>query len=215
MKNAKNSLKKSKIPIIAISTVFVFGSVCYLTNNCTFLFSHEKYPEIREIKDQNFLKKKNISYKIFDYRFENINSENFVDINKEKKNHLYTIVIPTYHRMSLLKLSLKHYTKFSNISKIIVVWFNEYDMPNSMEILNFLTMDSKVNIEFYGMPNFVRLRYYPYPTIDTEAVLNVDDDILIVEKSAQNAFNHWKVSKQKNKLKKFLISFLFYLFEKL
>lgn len=115
---------------------------------------------------------------------------------KENKliSNLYTMVIPTFHRDKLIKKAINHYSQFSNVSKIIVVWFNEKKLPNSEEIEEYINSKSKVPLEFYWMPNAVRHRYFPFPSIKTEAVLNVDDDILIEEKSVKKAFNYWKVT---------------------
>ncbi|CAD5125320.1 DgyrCDS13561 [Dimorphilus gyrociliatus] len=124
------------------------------------------------------------------------NSTEFLNKPPSEKSTKYTIVMPTYHREKLITRAVQHYSTFSNVSKIIVAWFNEQKMPTAKDIGKYLSPKSKVNLEFYWMPNFVRLRYYPYPTINTEATLNVDDDILINENSALKAFVEWK--KEKN-----------------
>ncbi|CAD5125319.1 unnamed protein product [Dimorphilus gyrociliatus] len=146
------------------------------------------------LTDEEEFRSSNIIYRTYTYleeqRLESV--PRFVKFSADSK---YTIVIPTYHRTNLIRRAVKHYANFKNISKIIIIWFNEERIPTGNEISKYVNKDNKVIIEVYWMPNLIRLRYFPYPTIDTEAVLNVDDDILIDEGAVSRAFQHWKVSK--------------------
>lgn len=146
--------------------------------------------------EQNFDQVNGIVYTRYDLRnkqiLKKISSCN-KKINKLQNNGEFTIIIPTYHRDPVISRAIKHYSKFKNKSKIIVIWFNEYPMPNKYDIINFINSTERLELDFYWMPNHIRYRYFPYPTINTEAIFNVDDDILVNEQSANKAFKYWQV----------------------
>lgn len=186
-----NRLKLKPLLGITLSVFILFSSALLI-------FKPESKRRTNVIKKTHIeIPSMNISIKKYSLRdSKNLDDallNTFFSSGSKSNNWHYTIVIPTYHRESLIKRAVKYYSNFKNVSKIIVVWFNEEKMPNDRECFNYVTSSSKVDIEFYWMPNFVRLRYFPYPTITTNAVFNVDDDMLIEEASVLRAFQYWKV----------------------
>ncbi|XP_057321592.1 exostosin-2 [Microplitis mediator] len=93
------------------------------------------------------------------------------------KTHGFTAVILTYDRVELLFSLITKITQVPSLSKILVIWNNvKKDPPASSRW-------PKVNKSLQVIrtkENKLSNRFYPYDEIETEAVLSIDDDIIML-----------------------------------
>ena len=96
------------------------------------------------------------------------------------KEEQFTIVILTYRREQLLMNTLESYLKVPYLNSVIVVW-NEIDTEPSLEFIQrfHLYVASKRLKIIQSTVNSLNNRFLPYDIIQTDAVLSVDDDVIL------------------------------------
>lgn len=103
----------------------------------------------------------------------------------------FTLVMQTYNRTDLLLRLLNHYQALPRLHKVIVVWNNvgeraPEDLWNSLG-------PHPVPVAFKPQTaNRMRNRLQAFPELETEAVLMVDDDMLISAQDLAFAFSVWQ-----------------------
>ncbi|XP_012224952.1 exostosin-2 isoform X2 [Linepithema humile] len=106
------------------------------------------------------------------------------------KTRGFTAVILTYDRVELLFLLINKLVKVPSLSKVLVIWNNQHkDPPHS-------TRWPKVNKPLKVIQtkeNKLSNRFYPYDEIETEAVLSIDDDIIMLTADeVEFAYEVWR-----------------------
>ncbi|XP_011872758.1 PREDICTED: exostosin-2 isoform X2 [Vollenhovia emeryi] len=106
------------------------------------------------------------------------------------KTRGFTAVILTYDRLELLFLLINKLVKVPSLSKVLVIWNNQHkDPPHS-------TRWPKVNKPLKVIQtkeNKLSNRFYPYDEIETEAVLSIDDDIIMLTADeVEFAYEVWR-----------------------
>ncbi|KAM8839316.1 exostosin-like 2 [Synchiropus picturatus] len=111
--------------------------------------------------------------------------------DKESGEPKFTIIIQTFNRTDVLLKLLNHYQAVPHLQRIIIVWNNVREQtpvklwdslgPHPVPVL-FKTQDT----------NHMRNRLQPFPEIDTEAVLMLDDDTLVSVPDISFAFSVWQ-----------------------
>jgi alpha-1,4-N-acetylglucosaminyltransferase EXTL2 len=106
-------------------------------------------------------------------------------------NQKFTLILQTFNRSDILIKLLNHYSGIHQLSRIIVVWNNVGETP---------PVDYWRGYEPHPVPvhflqqtqNKMRNRIQPFSEIDTEAVLILDDDILVSATDVAFAFSVWQ-----------------------
>ncbi|KAK0166479.1 hypothetical protein PV328_004899 [Microctonus aethiopoides] len=93
------------------------------------------------------------------------------------KTHGFTAVILTYDRLELLYSLINKITQVPSLSKILVIWNNKKKNPPASSRWPKLNKPLQV---IRTKENILSNRFYPYDEIETEAVLSIDDDIIML-----------------------------------
>nr|CAG4651611.1 EOG090X01LY [Triops cancriformis] len=93
------------------------------------------------------------------------------------KSQGFTALVLTYDRWDSLVLLLKRLAKAPSLSKVLVVWNNQNKSPPPASAWPGLPKPLKV---IRSKDNKLSNRFFPYPEIETEAVLALDDDIVML-----------------------------------
>lgn len=106
------------------------------------------------------------------------------------KTHGFTAVILTYDRLELLFNLINKITQVPSVSKIIVVWNNQRKDPPPSSRWPKLNKPLQV---IRTKENKLSNRFYPYDEIETEAVLSIDDDIIMLTSDEiEFAYEVWR-----------------------
>lgn len=89
----------------------------------------------------------------------------------------FTALILTYDRVSSLFQLVQKISTVSSLQKIIVVWNNQKKPPPHPTMFPKTNKPLKV---IQTQANRLSNRFYPYEEIETEAILNIDDDIVML-----------------------------------
>lgn len=89
----------------------------------------------------------------------------------------FTAVVLTYDRVNSLFKVVQQLTEVPSLVKVVVVWNNQRKSPPPVSAWPKLTKPLKV---IRTKANKLSNRFYPYKDIETEAVLAIDDDILML-----------------------------------
>jgi glucuronyl/N-acetylglucosaminyl transferase EXT2 len=89
----------------------------------------------------------------------------------------FTALILTYDRLEILFKVINIISKTPSLSKIVVVWNNQDKSPPSEE--EWPKVGKPLSV-IRTAANKLSNRFYPYDSITTEAVLNLDDDMYMV-----------------------------------
>ncbi|XP_034951756.1 exostosin-2 [Chelonus insularis] len=93
------------------------------------------------------------------------------------KTHGFTAVVLTYDRVELLFSLVNKLTQVPSLSKILVIWNNvKKDPPAS---LRWPKINKPIQV-IRTKENKLSNRFYPYDEIETEGVLSIDDDIIML-----------------------------------
>lgn len=109
----------------------------------------------------------------------------------EETEEKFTIVIQTYNRTDLLLKLLNHYQAMPHLQKIIIVW-NNVGEQTPQKLWDSLGPHPVEVIFKEQSTNRMRNRLQPFPEIDTDAVLMLDDDTLVSVPDISFAFSVWK-----------------------
>ncbi|XP_062413884.1 exostosin-like 2 isoform X2 [Pungitius pungitius] len=89
----------------------------------------------------------------------------------------FTIVIQTYNRTDILLKLLNHYQAVPRLQRIVIVW-NNVGAQTPLKLWKSLQPHPVPVIFKEQTSNLMRNRLQPFPEIDTDAVLMLDDDTL-------------------------------------
>lgn len=110
----------------------------------------------------------------------------------------FTAIILSYDRIDSLFTLINLISKAPSLQKIIVVWNNQLKSPPHCKYFNFQHLKKKLSINsllnkvsewpkidvslkvVQTTANKLSNRFFPYKEIETEAVLSLDDDILML-----------------------------------
>ncbi|XP_063063567.1 exostosin-like 2 [Engraulis encrasicolus] len=110
--------------------------------------------------------------------------------SSNKANESFTMIMPTFDRTELLFDLLKHYQAVPYLKQIIIVWQNIGQKP-PLELWESLGPHLVPILFKEQTQNLLRNRFLPFPEIDTEAVLTLDDDLQISIPDINFAFSVW------------------------
>ncbi|MGH0122803.1 UNVERIFIED_CONTAM: hypothetical protein FKN15_003290 [Acipenser sinensis] len=89
----------------------------------------------------------------------------------------FTAVVLTYDRVESLFRVITEISKVPSLSKLLVVWNNQNKSPPEESLWPKITVPLKV---VRTTENKLSNRFFPYDEIETEAVLAIDDDIIML-----------------------------------
>jgi len=93
------------------------------------------------------------------------------------KSQGFTAVILTYDRVESLFTLIQKLSLVPSLHKILVIWNNQKKSPPNISLFPKISKPLKlIQTRFNKLSN----RFYPYPEIETEAVLTIDDDITML-----------------------------------
>lgn len=107
----------------------------------------------------------------------------------------FTLVINSYKRHALLQRAIAHFAKCRKLDVIRVVWCEEGLPPTRAESPRFYSEQKEVRYDIMAT-NSLNNRFSPVEGLRTEAVLSLDDDILIPCDVLADAFEVWKRDKR-------------------
>ncbi|XP_034476755.1 exostosin-2 [Drosophila innubila] len=93
------------------------------------------------------------------------------------KSQGFTAVILTYDRVESLFLLIQKLSVVPSLQSILVIWNNQRKAPPHLS--TFPTISKPLKI-IQTRENKLSNRFYPYPEIETEAILTIDDDIIML-----------------------------------
>ncbi|CAH1173727.1 unnamed protein product [Phaedon cochleariae] len=106
------------------------------------------------------------------------------------KAHGFTAVILTYDRVESLFTLVERLSKVPSLMKVVVVWNHQKKHPPSLSA--FPKIPKPINI-IKTKANKLSNRFYPYKEIETEAVLHIDDDIvMLTSDEVEFAYEVWR-----------------------
>ncbi|XP_076667121.1 exostosin glycosyltransferase sotv [Andrena cerasifolii] len=130
-----------------------------------------------------------------DYTFWNVSPEKdmtsplFLPVTAPKTRG-FTAVILTYDRLELLFLLINKLVKVPSLSKVLVIWNNQHKDPPHSSRWPKLSKPLKV---IQTKENKLSNRFYPYDEIETETVLSIDDDIIMLTADeVEFAYEVWR-----------------------
>ncbi|KAK7870147.1 hypothetical protein R5R35_012711 [Gryllus longicercus] len=93
------------------------------------------------------------------------------------KSQGFTAVVLTYDRVESLFTLIQKLVKAPSLSKVLVVWNNQRKVPPHPSMWPKINKPLKV---IQTKENKLSNRFYPYEEIETEAILTIDDDIVML-----------------------------------
>ncbi|XP_011301425.1 exostosin-2 [Fopius arisanus] len=139
-----------------------------------------------------------LSDRVFPHLSRDYNHWNVPDINKNPlflpitapKIHGFTAVILTYDRVELLFSLIDKIVQVPSLSKVLVIWNNQRKDPPPPSRWPKLSKPLQV---IKTKENKLSNRFYPYEEIETEAVLSIDDDIIMLTSDeVEFAYEVWR-----------------------
>ncbi|EHB02166.1 Exostosin-like 2 [Heterocephalus glaber] len=127
----------------------------------------------------------------------NIKEDKMLTLRREIKSQgksaldSFTLIMQTYNRTDLLLRLLNHYQAVPHLHKVIVVW-NNVGEKGPDELWNSLGPHPVPVIFKQQIANRMRNRFQVFPELETNAVLMVDDDMLISGQDLEFAFSVWQ-----------------------
>ncbi|XP_014260737.1 exostosin-2 [Cimex lectularius] len=89
----------------------------------------------------------------------------------------FTAVVLTYDRVDSLFGLIQKLVKVNSLSKVLVIWNNQRKSPPHFSLWPKVSKPLKV---IQTKANKLSNRFYPYEEIETEAILTIDDDIVML-----------------------------------
>lgn len=102
----------------------------------------------------------------------------------------FTVVVNTFRRPERLVKSIRHYGQCPGVDAIRIVWSESPDPPRHLADLS-PTVPVRFDVH---TRNSINNRFLPLEDLATDAVFNVDDDILVDCASLQFGFDAWRLS---------------------
>lgn len=103
------------------------------------------------------------------------------------KNSTFTIRVNTYRRPDLLNEFIMHYSGSPEVNEIQVIWSDQSSVPPISTWIG----NSKVKFEVHKS-NSLSNRFRPLIPIKTEAILSLDDDLIIPWHVLKYTFSVWR-----------------------
>ncbi|KAL4656105.1 exostosin-like 2 [Arapaima gigas] len=103
----------------------------------------------------------------------------------------FTIIMQTYNRTDVLLKLLNHYQAVPHLHQIIIVW-NNVGEKAPQELWDSLGPHPVPVLFKEQSVNRMRNRMQPFPELETDATLMLDDDVLISVPDISFAFSVWK-----------------------
>lgn len=103
----------------------------------------------------------------------------------------FTIIIQTYNRTDVLLKLLNHYQAVPHLQRIVIVW-NNLAQPPPLKLWDSLGPHPVPVVFKEQTSNQMRNRLQPFPEIESDAVLMLDDDTLVSVPDLSFAFSVWK-----------------------
>lgn len=130
------------------------------------------------------------TYDNINLRSSDINTNPLFFPNTSPKSQGFTALILTYDRVASLFTLIQRLSKVPSLMKVVVVWNNQKKQPPS--ILEFPKISKPINI-IKTKANKLSHRFFPYREIETEAILHIDDDIvMLTPDEVEFAFEVWR-----------------------
>ncbi|XP_046360738.2 exostosin-2-like isoform X2 [Haliotis rufescens] len=107
---------------------------------------------------------------------EAVNNPLFLPLTPSKAQG-FTAVILTYDRLESLFQVIKQVAKVPSLAKVVVVWNNQNKAPPAMSSWPYIGKPVKV---VQTKKNKLSNRFFPYDEIETECILALDDDIVML-----------------------------------
>ncbi|XP_030630667.1 exostosin-like 2 [Chanos chanos] len=107
------------------------------------------------------------------------------------RHESFTVVMQTYNRTDVLLKLLNHYQAVPHLQRVIIVWNNIGKQP-PRQLWQSLGPHPVPVIFKEQSVNRMRNRLQPFPEIETDAVLMLDDDTLVSVPDISFAFSVWK-----------------------
>nr|CAG4638269.1 EOG090X01LY [Cyclestheria hislopi] len=102
----------------------------------------------------------------------------------------FTAVVLTYDRLESLFQVLERLSKAPNLAKMVVVWNNQQKDPPPISVWPRLAKPLQI---VRTKQNQLSNRFYPYPEIETDAILAMDDDIvMLTSDELEFGFEVWR-----------------------
>lgn len=106
------------------------------------------------------------------------------------KSQGFTAVVLTYDRLDSLFQVIQNVVKAPSLAKVLVVWNNQNKPPPHASIWPKINKPLKV---VQTQANKLSNRFYPYDEIETEAILAIDDDIvMLTADELEFGFEAWR-----------------------
>ncbi|KAJ8921634.1 hypothetical protein NQ315_010543, partial [Exocentrus adspersus] len=106
------------------------------------------------------------------------------------KSHGFTAVILTYDRVESLFILIERLSKVPSLMKVVVVWNNQ--KKNPPPLADFPKVAKPINV-IKTKANKLSNRFYPFREIETEAILHIDDDIvMLTSDEVEFAYEVWR-----------------------
>lgn len=106
------------------------------------------------------------------------------------KSQGFTAVILTYDRLESLFTLISRLSKVPSLMKVLVVWNHQKKHPPPLS--QFPKIQKPINV-IRTRANKLSNRFYPYDEIETEAILHIDDDIvMLTSDEVEFAYEVWR-----------------------
>mmetsp|Transcript_32818 Transcript_32818/g.103910 ORF Transcript_32818/g.103910 Transcript_32818/m.103910 type:complete len:255 (-) Transcript_32818:404-1168(-) len=107
----------------------------------------------------------------------------------------FTLRINTFRRDDLLRGALEHYSRCANVEEITVVWSDQARSPPDASGWS-LAPEPRARVEFERhAADRLSNRFRPLKAPPTEAILSLDDDVLLDCRSLDRARDAWESAK--------------------
>ena len=103
----------------------------------------------------------------------------------------FTVVLNTYRRPDRLKKAISHYARCEGVDAVRVVWSESGNPPRGWEVPG----GAKLIYDIHEK-NSINNRFVPLKGVGTDAIFNVDDDMIVDCRSVLFAFETWRTSSE-------------------
>lgn len=155
-----------------------FSSMDKITLTTLDIIQDRVYPYLRKTYDD------------INLRPSEINTNPLFFPSTSPKSQGFTALILTYDRVASLFTLIQRIAKVPSLMKVVVVWNNQKKRPPPIQ--DFPKISKPINI-IKTKANKLSNRFFPYREIETEAVLHIDDDIvMLTSDEVEFAFEVWR-----------------------
>lgn len=199
VKPAKHKANRRRWPIFALITVSLVALMCllsirwYFSQHCAAAEANQRLESqtkgLPPIRQRRLERESALAH----YRQKTTVLDSAHQLRKAAKG--FTVVIATYRREDLYRQVVEHYCALTEVDKVLLVWNNpdldRYPLPSPSSFRCHKNGAHMVEV----LPQTTSLVHnrlkYPHK-IFTDAVLQVDDDLIINQQDVLRAFSLWK-----------------------